>query len=51
VLTLWTEAEEAGGDLPGTGVAWNVLQQWQDGRWRGMLLALQPRVTVERGWP
>jgi hypothetical protein len=31
------------------GVAWNVLQQWQDRAMEGMLLALQPRVAVERG--
>jgi hypothetical protein len=31
------------------GVAWGVLQQWQDRAMEGMLLALQPRITVERG--
>ena len=31
------------------GVAWGVLQQWQDRAMEGMLLALQPRVQVERG--
>jgi len=30
-------------------VAWGVLQQWQDRAMEGMLLALQPRVQVERG--
>jgi hypothetical protein len=31
------------------GVTWGVLQQWQDRAMEGMLLALQPRVQVERG--
>jgi hypothetical protein len=31
------------------GVAWGMLQQWEDRAMEGMLLALQPRVTVERG--
>jgi hypothetical protein len=31
------------------GVAWGILKQWQDRAIEGMLLALQPRVQVERG--
>src|SRR5512137_2492321 len=49
VLTLWTERRKAGEICREMGVAWSVLQQWQDRAMEGMLLALQPRVTVERG--
>ena len=49
VLTLWTERRKPGEVCREMGVAWNVLQQWQDRAMEGMLLALQPRVTVERG--
>jgi len=49
VLTLWTERRKAGEICRELGVAWGVLQQWQDRAMEGMLLALQPRVTVERG--
>ena len=42
-------AEEAGRGLPGDGGGVGVLQQWQDRAMEGMLLALQPRVQVERG--
>ena len=49
VLTLWTERRKPGGICRELGVAWNVLQQWQDRAMEGMLLALQPRVPVEKG--
>lgn len=49
VLTLWTERRKPGEICREMGVAWGVLQQWQDRAMEGMLLALQPRVTVERG--
>jgi transposase-like protein len=49
VLTLWTERRKAGEICRDLGVAWGVLQQWQDRAMEGMLLALQPRVSVERG--
>jgi hypothetical protein len=49
VLTLWTERRKPGEICREFGVAWGVLQQWQDRAMEGMLLALQPRVTVERG--
>jgi hypothetical protein len=49
VLTLWTERRKPGEICREMGVAWNVLQQWQDRAMEGMLLALQPRVPVERG--
>ena len=49
VLALWTERKKPGEICREMGVAWGVLQQWQDRAMEGMLLALQPRVTVERG--
>ncbi len=49
VLTLWTERRKPGEVCREMGVAWNVLQQWQDRAMEGMLLALQPRVAVEKG--
>jgi transposase-like protein len=49
VLTLWTERRKPGEICREMGVAWGVLQQWQDRAMEGMLLALQPRVQVERG--
>jgi hypothetical protein len=49
VLTLWTERRKPGEVCREMGVAWGVLQQWQDRAMEGMLLALQPRVRVERG--
>jgi hypothetical protein len=48
VLTLWTERRKPGEVCREMGVAWGVLQQWQDRAMEGMLLALQPRVQVER---
>ena len=49
VLTLWTERRKPGEICREMGVAWGVLKQWQDRAMEGMLLALQPRVQVERG--
>ena len=49
VLTLWTERRKPGEVCREMGVAWGVLQQWQDRAMEGMLWALQPRVQVERG--
>jgi hypothetical protein len=49
VLTLWTERRKPGEVCREMGVAWGVLKQWQDRAMEGMLLALQPRVQVERG--
>ena len=49
VLALWTERRKPGEVCREMGVAWSVLQQWQDRAMEGMLLALQPRVQVERG--
>ena len=49
VLSVWTERRKPGEICRELGVAWGVLQQWQDRAMEGMLLALQPRVPVERG--
>src|SRR5208337_4700646 len=49
VLALWTERRKPGEVCREMGVAWGVLQQWQDRAMEGMLLALQPRIQVERG--
>ena len=49
VLALWTERRKPGEVCREMGVAWGILQQWQDRAMEGMLLALQPRVQVERG--
>ena len=49
VLALWTERRKPGEVCREMGVAWSVLQQWQDRAMEGMLMALQPRVQVERG--
>jgi len=46
---LWTERRKPGEICRELGVAWGVLQQWQDRAMEGMLVALQPRVQVERG--
>lgn len=49
VLTLWTERRKPGEVCRDLGVAWGILKQWQDRAMEGMLMALQPRVRVERG--
>ncbi len=47
VLSLWTERRKPGEICREMGVAWGVLNQWQDRAMEGMLLGLQPR-QVER---
>jgi transposase-like protein len=49
VLALWTERRKPGEVCREMGVAWGILQQWQDRAMEGMLMSLQPRVQVERG--
>jgi transposase-like protein len=49
VLLVWTERRKPGEICRELGVDWGVLQQWQDRAMEGMLLALQPRLQVERG--
>ena len=49
VLSVWTERRKPGEVCRELGVAWGILKQWQDRAMEGMVLALQPRVQVERG--
>jgi transposase-like protein len=49
VLSVWTEKRKPGEVCRELGIAWNILNQWQDRAMEGMLLALQPRVPVEKG--
>ena len=49
VLSVWTERRKPGEVCRELGVAWGILQQWQDRAMEGMLLALHPRIQVERG--
>ena len=48
VLSVWTERRKPGEVCRELGVAWGILQQWQDRAMEGMLMALQPRVQAER---
>jgi transposase-like protein len=49
VLSVWTERRKPGEVCRELGVDWGMLKQWQDRAMEGILLALQPRVQVERG--
>jgi len=49
VLSVWTERRKPGEVCRELGVAWGILKEWQHRAMEGMLLALQPRVPVERG--
>ena len=49
MLLVWTERRKPGEVCRELGVDWGALQQWQDRAMEGMLLALQPRLQVERG--
>ncbi len=49
VLSVWTEKRKPGEVCRELGVAWSLLNQWQDRAMEGMLMALQPRVVVEKG--
>jgi transposase-like protein len=46
VLSVWTERRKPGEVCQELGVAWSLLNQWQERAMEGMLLALQPRVAV-----
>ena len=48
VLSIWTERRKPGEVCRELGLTWNLLNQWQDLAMEGMLLALQPRVSVEK---
>ncbi len=49
VLSVWTERRKPGEICRELGVAWTLLSQWQARAMEGMLLALQPRIPVEKG--
>ncbi len=49
VLSVWTERRKPGEICRELGVAWTALSQWQARAMEGMLLALQPRIPVEKG--
>src|SRR4030042_235912 len=46
VLSVWTEKRKPGEVCRELGIAWTVLNQWQDRAMEGMLLGLQPPVAV-----
>ena len=48
VLSVWTERRKSGEVWRELGVTWTLLSQWQERAMEGMLLALQPRVAVEK---
>jgi len=48
VLSVWTERRKPGEVCRELGVAWTVLNQWQERAIEGMLLALQPRAAVDK---
>jgi transposase-like protein len=46
VLSVWTERRKPAEVCRELGVAWTILNQWQERAMEGMLLALRPRVPV-----
>jgi len=46
VLSVWTERRKPGEVCRELGVAWTLLNQWQERAMEGMLMALQPRVPM-----
>jgi transposase-like protein len=48
VLSVWTEKRKPGEVCRELGIAWTVLNQWQERAMEGMLLALQPRAAVDK---
>ena len=48
VLSVWTERRKPAEVCREVGVAWSILNQWQERAMEGMLLALQPRVAVDK---
>jgi transposase-like protein len=49
VLSVWTERRKPGEVCRELGVAWTILSHWQARAMEGMLLALQPRVPMDKG--
>ncbi len=48
VLSVWTEKRKPGEVCRELGVAWSILNQWQERAMEGMLVALQPRAAVDK---
>jgi len=48
VLSVWTERRKPTEVCQELGVAWHLLNQWQERAMEGMLLALQPRVAMDK---
>jgi hypothetical protein len=48
VLSVWTERRKPGEVCRELGIAWSVLNQWQDRAMEGMLVALQARAGVDK---
>ena len=48
VLSVWTERRKLGEVCQELGITWSLLNQWQERAMEGMLLALQPRVPMEK---
>jgi transposase-like protein len=49
VLSVWAERRKPGEVCRELGVAWAQLNHWQGQAMEGMLLALEPRMRVDRG--
>jgi len=49
VLSVWTERRKPGEICRELGISWSRLIRWQEQALGGMLLALEPRVPVEKG--
>ena len=48
VLSIWTERRKPGEVCRELGIAWTVLNQWQERAMEGMLVALQARAGVDK---
>jgi len=46
VLSVWTERRKPAEVCRELGVAWTILNQWQERAMEGMLLALRPRAPM-----
>src|SRR3970282_1477480 len=49
VLSIWTERRKPGAVCRELRVPWMVLSQWQKRAMEGMLQALEPRVSLDKG--
>jgi len=49
VLSIWTERRKPGTICRELSIPWMVLSQWQKRAMEGMLQALEPRVSLDKG--